>query len=77
MGTAASYSRSVQGPLRCADRSPRVYYSSIKLIFSLLALFIAVCAPRALAQIEITWSPSMVKGPSNAPVTIIEFSDYQ
>lgn len=77
MGTAASYSRSVQGPLRCADRSPRVYYSSIKLIFSLLALLIAVCAPRALAQIEITWSPSMVKGPSNAPVTIIEFSDYQ
>ena len=79
MGTAASYSRSVQGPLRCADRSPRVYYSSMKLIFSLLALVIAVCAPRALAlaQIEITWSPSMVKGPSNAPVTIIEFSDYQ
>ena len=77
MGTAASYSRSVLGPSRCADRSPRVYYSSIRLIFPLLALVIAVCAPRAVAQIEITWSPTMVKGPSSAPVTIVEFSDYQ
>ena len=77
MGTAASYSRSVQGLSHCADRSPRVYYSSIRLIFSLMALVIAVCAPRALAQIEITWSPSMVKGPATAPVTIVEFSDYQ
>jgi len=30
-----------------------------------------------VAQVEITWSPSMVKGPSGAPVTIVEFSDYQ
>ena len=43
----------------------------------LLALSVALGSPRALAQIEITWSPSMVKGPSGAPVTIVEFSDYQ
>jgi hypothetical protein len=49
----------------------------MRLIVSLLALVIAVCAPHALAQIEITWSPSMGKGPATAPVTIVEFSDYQ
>jgi hypothetical protein len=42
-----------------------------------LALLAALVAPRALGQIEITWSPSMVKGASGAPVTIVEFSDYQ
>jgi len=77
MGTAASYSRSVQGLSRCADRSPRVYYSSMWLIFLLLALVIAARPARALAQIEITWSPTMVRGHSTAPVTIVEFSDYQ
>ena len=49
----------------------------MRLIVSLLVLVIAMSAPRALAQIEITWSPSMVKGPATAPVTIVEFSDYQ
>ena len=27
--------------------------------------------------VELTWSPAMVKGPAGAPVTIVEFSDYQ
>jgi len=61
---------------RCALRSPRVYYSSIGALACLLAL-VALAAPRVLAQVEITWSPTMVKGPSGAPVTIVEFSDYQ
>ena len=61
---------------RCAGWSPRVYYSSIGALLGLLAL-VALSPPRGLAQIEITWSPSMVKGPSGAPVTIVEFSDYQ
>jgi protein-disulfide isomerase len=43
----------------------------------LLALAVVLSAPYALAQVELTWSPSMVKGPSGAPVTIVEFSDYQ
>jgi hypothetical protein len=31
----------------------------------------------ARAQVEITVHPSMVKGAAGAPVTIVEFSDYQ
>lgn len=43
----------------------------------LLALLVALSSSGVLAQIEITLAPSMVKGPSSAPVTILEFSDYQ
>ncbi|PYN44467.1 MAG: hypothetical protein DME00_24825 [Candidatus Rokuibacteriota bacterium] len=77
MGTAASYSRSVKSQSGCADRSPRVYYSWIWVVLTLLALTCWAGTSRALAQVELSWSPSMVKGPSGAPVTIIEFSDYQ
>jgi hypothetical protein len=66
---------------RWAGRSPRVYYSSRWLTLGPLALVVvlvgAAFSPRALAQVEITWSPNMVKGPAGAPVTIVEFSDYQ
>jgi hypothetical protein len=55
-----------------------VYYTCVGARLALLALAIALAWPaRASAQVEITWSPSMVKGPSGAPVTIVEFSDYQ
>lgn len=77
MGTAASYSRSVKCLSRRAGRSPRVYYTWIWLTLWLLALSVAACPARALAQVELTWSPTMVKGAAGAPVTIIEFSDYQ
>jgi len=62
---------------RSTRRSPRVYYSSIWATLVPLALLAALVAPQAFAQVEITWSPRMVKGPSGAPVTIVEFSDYQ
>jgi hypothetical protein len=54
-----------------------VYYSWIAAVLALLVVTGSIAAPRALAQIELTWSPSMVKGPPGAPVTIVEFSDYQ
>jgi protein-disulfide isomerase len=54
-----------------------VYYSSIRALLVPLALLAVLIAPPAPAQVEITWSPSMVMGPSGAPVTIVEFSDYQ
>ena len=77
MRAATSYPRSVKCPWRCAGRSPRVYYSRLRITRWLLALVVVLSAPYALAQVELTWSPSMVKGPSGAPVTIVEFSDYQ
>jgi hypothetical protein len=57
-----------------------VYYSPWRALLrplTLVMLVVALAAPPALAQVEITWAPSMVKGPSGAPVTIVEFSDYQ
>jgi protein-disulfide isomerase len=54
-----------------------VYYSSIGALFALLLALVVAWPTRVAAQVELTWSPSMVKGPSGAPVTIVEFSDYQ
>ena len=76
MGTAASYPRVVKRVSFYARRSARVYY---RLFFAGLALLtvLALAAPPAPAQVELTVHPSMAKGPADAPVTIIEFSDYQ
>jgi hypothetical protein len=75
MGTATSYPRFVNRLSRCAARSPRVYYSWLGAVLAVLVL--ASSPSRALAQIELSWTPSMIKGPASAPVTIVEFSDYQ
>jgi protein-disulfide isomerase len=42
-----------------------------------LALAAALPAAPARAQLELTVTPAMTKGPAQAPVTIVEFSDYQ
>jgi hypothetical protein len=42
-----------------------------------LVLLLAAVACGAQTPREITIEPVMVKGPASAPVTIIEFSDYQ
>ena len=42
----------------------------------LLALVLLAPGP-ARAQFDLTVDPAMVKGPATAPVTIVEFSDYQ
>jgi hypothetical protein len=43
-----------------------------------LALFLVLglVAP-ALAQIELTVTPAMTRGPEGAPVTIVEFVDFE
>jgi len=53
-----------------------VYYRLCGVVPFLLVV-LALGAASAPAQVELTAHPSMVKGPPGAPVTIIEFSDYQ
>ena len=44
---------------------------------ALLALTQALGASPVAGQVELTVTPTMVKGPAEAPVVIVEFSDYQ
>ena len=76
MGTAASYPRPVPRVSLSLRWSPRVYYRSFFAVLCLLVVA-SLGAARAYGQVELTVHPSMVKGPAGAPVTIIEFSDYQ
>ena len=75
MGTVTSYPRAVKRASLSARRSARVYYRFC--VVPLLLVVLALGAASAPAQVELTAHPSMVKGPAGAPVTIIEFSDYQ
>jgi protein-disulfide isomerase len=71
MPAAAAYSRPViPVPVR-RPWSPRVYYIAAVAITATLAW------GEAHGQVDLTAAPSMVKGPPDAPVTIVEFSDYQ
>ena len=76
MGTITSYPRAVKRASLYARRSARVYYRLCGVVPFLLVV-LALGAASAPAQVELTAHPSMVKGPPGAPVTIIEFSDYQ
>lgn len=42
-----------------------------------LALLLGVAAGPAAAQVNLSLDPMMALGPATAPVTIVEFSDYQ
>jgi hypothetical protein len=48
-------------------------------VVTILALSLLACAasPRVEAQITVVIEPTMVRGAMAAPVTIVEFSDYQ
>jgi hypothetical protein len=76
MGAPASYPRIVMRASLDARRSARVYYRRLRAA-ALLLVGLALAAARTHAQVEITINPTMVKGPRDAAVTIIEFSDYQ
>ena len=51
----------------------RVYYT----VSVLFALAVAPGPRPAAGQVELTVAPTMIKGPAEAPVVIVEFSDYQ
>jgi hypothetical protein len=64
---------------RLMRRRPRVYYSVLAegLIASLLPLLVLTAGQRAEGQVGLTVAPAMTRGAAGAPVTIVEFSDYQ
>jgi hypothetical protein len=65
----------VNGVRSTTARRPRVYTIRVTLLVLLLAFARTVAGAEMLG--DITVEPTMVKGPANAPVTIVEFSDYQ
>ena len=56
-------------------RAPRVALLAVLLV----ALWAAACSgqPESTALARITIDPAMARGPADAPVTIVEFSDYE
>jgi hypothetical protein len=58
-----------------AARRRRVYTIRLAALLILVALLAPVAGARTPP--DITIEPRMVKGPEGAPVTIVEFSDYQ
>ena len=57
-------------------RRPRVY--TIRIAPLVLALVLSLVQGVAAERLgDISVEPTMVKGPATAPVTIVEFSDYQ
>jgi protein-disulfide isomerase len=51
----------------------------VRAILGVTAVAVGLWAPAALAQEarQLTLNPVMIKGPAAAPVTIVEFADYQ
>jgi len=52
---------------------PRAHYSLLCVALLCAPLFLAAAAGSA----EVTIDPALARGPADAPVTIVEFSDYQ
>jgi hypothetical protein len=52
------------------QRRSRTYYS-------LLVVLLLAVGTRADGQVNLTVEPAMTKGVAGAPVTIVEFSDFQ
>ena len=46
-------------------------------VYTIVLVSILVTTSAGAAPTRITIDPTMTKGPTGAPVTIVEFSDYQ
>jgi len=46
-------------------------------VLVMLALVTVATVSRSRADVELTVSPAMTRGAATAPVTIVEFADYQ
>lgn len=71
MTATRAYPRPVSRLPSRVRRSRRVYY------IGAVAMALGLWTGTARGQLLLTAAPSMTKGPATAPVTIIEFSDYQ
>ena len=65
----------VNGVRSTTARRPRVYTIRVALLGLALALVYGAAGAEMFG--DITVEPTMVRGPATAPVTIVEFSDYQ
>ena len=45
-------------------------------VWFLVPLLLAAVTP-AMGQVDLTAIPAMTRGPANAPLTIVEFSDFE
>ena len=59
----------------CPTARPGVY--TVRLVLVVLAALLTAGPGEAETIDGLTVEPTMVKGPARAPVTIVEFSDYQ
>ena len=50
---------------------------SVRVYTIVLVSILGLTITGAASPIRITIEPTMTKGPASAPVTIVEFSDYQ
>ena len=57
--------------------STRVYLGGALALGLLIVAVLTPGARRARADVDLTVNPAMTRGPATAPVTIVEFSDYQ
>lgn len=48
---------------------------ALRLLAGAAALLVVLSPARA--QVDLTADPAMTRGPAQAPVTIVEFSDYE
>jgi hypothetical protein len=51
----------------------------VRRAWTVAAIMVALWAPGCFGQagLAVTANPAMTRGPATAPVTIVEFSDYQ